>query len=121
MVDISLFDELSKVNGYMGAVLSDFTGEILVSDASKVKSLDETSMRFNEDFRNIHEMTDKLGLGHTRTMEIDAENATIVMVCSGVDARVHLHAFVIMTKDGSVGLAKMALRNLVNKAATELS
>jgi len=121
MVDISLFEELSKVNGYMGAVLSDFTGEILVSDASKVKSLDETSMRFNEDFRSIHEMTNKLGLGHTKTMEVNADNATIVMICGGADARVHLHAFVIMTKDGSVGLAKMALKNLVDKATAELS
>ena len=121
MVDISLFDELSKVNGYMGAVLSDFTGEILVSDASKVKSLDETSMRFNEDFRSIHEITDKLGLGHTKNMQIDADNAIIVMVCSGVDSRVHLHAFVIMTRDGSVALAKMALKNLVEKAAAELA
>jgi predicted regulator of Ras-like GTPase activity (Roadblock/LC7/MglB family) len=78
-------------------------------------------MRFNEDFRSIHEITDKLGLGHTKNMQIDADNAIIVMVCSGVDARVHLHAFVIMTRDGSVALAKMALKNLVEKAAAELA
>lgn len=121
MVDKSLFDDLSKVNGYMGAVLSDYTGEVLVSDTGKVKKLDETSMRFNEDFRNIHDVTDTLGLGHTRTMDIKADNANIVMACSGADSRVHLHAFVIMEKDGSIALAKMALERLLGKAIEELA
>ncbi|MEA1954829.1 MAG: hypothetical protein U9O24_10610 [Campylobacterota bacterium] len=121
MVDKSLFDDLSKVNGYMGAVLSDYTGEVLVSDTGKVKKLDETSMRFNEDFRNIHDVTDTLGLGHTRSMDIKADNANVVMACSGADSRVHLHAFVIMEKDGSIALAKMALERLLGKAIEELA
>ncbi len=121
MLDKSVFDDLTKVNGYMGAVLSDYTGEVLVSDTTKVKKLDETSMRFNEDFRNVHEITDKLGLGHSRSMDIKAENATIIMVCSGTDARVHLHAFAILSKDGSIALAKMALESLIEKATKELS
>ena len=121
MLDKSIFDELSKTNGYMGAVLSDFTGEVLVSDTTKVKKLDETSMRFNEDFRNIHEVTDKLGLGHAQSMDIKADNANIIMVCSGTDTRIHLHAFAILSKDGSIALAKMALETLIGKAAKELS
>ena len=121
MVDKSLFNDISKVNGYMGAVLSDFTGEVLVSDTNKVSKLDETSMRFNEDFRNIHDVTETLGLGHTRSMDIKADNANIVMACSGANSRVHLHAFVIMEKDGSIALAKMALESLLEKAMAELA
>ena len=120
MLDKSIFDDLSKVNGYMGAVLSDHTGEVLVSDTNKVKKLDETSMKFNEDFRNIHDITDILGLGHSQTMDVKADNATIIMVCSGTDARVHLHAFAILSKDGSIPLAKVALKTVVEKAAAEL-
>ena len=121
MVDKSLFNDLSRVNGYMGAVLSDYTGEVLVSDSGKVSKVDETSMRFNEDFRNIHDVTATLGLGHTRSMDIKADNANIVMACSGADSRVHLHAFVIMEKDGSIALAKMALEGLLEKAIIELA
>jgi len=120
MLDKTIFDDLSKVNGYMGGVLSDYTGEVLVSDTSKVKKLDETSMRFNEDFRSVHEVTDLLGLGHSHSMDIKADNATIIMVCSGSDARVHLHAFAILSKDGSIPLAKVVLNTVVQKATAEL-
>ncbi len=120
MIDKSIFDEISKVSGYMGAVLSDYTGEVLVSDTDKVKKLDETSMRFNEDFRNIHDVTENLGLGHTVSMDIKADNANIVMACSGTESRVHLHAFVIMAPDGSIALAKMALSTLLENATGEL-
>lgn len=121
MIDNSIFDKLSTVNGYMGAVLSDYTGEVLVSDTQKVKKLDETSMRFNENFRSIHEVTDGLGLGHTRTLDIAAEHAVVIMACSGVDSRVHLHAFAILSRDASVALAKMALKGVIDKAVQELS
>jgi len=121
MIDQSLFGELSKVDGYMGAILSDYTGEVLVSDSGKVKKgLDETSMRFNENFRDIHDITEALSLGSTQSMDIVAEHATIVMVCSGKDARVHIHAFVIMEPGGSIGLAKIALKALLAKAAADL-
>jgi len=121
MLDKSIFEKLSSVNGYMGAVLSDYTGEVLVSDTQKVKKLDETSMRFNENFRSIHEVTNGLGLGNTRTLDIAAEHASVIMACSGVESRVHLHAFAILSKDASVALAKMALKDLLDKATKELS
>lgn len=120
MIDKNMFSELSKVNGYMGAVLSNYTGEVLVSDTTKVKKLDETSMRINEDFRNLHEVAEALGLGHMQSMDIKADNAVVIMACSGVESRVHIHAFVIMGKDGSVALAKIALDSLVEKAVKEL-
>jgi hypothetical protein len=77
-------------------------------------------MRFNEDFRNLHEVTEKLGLGHMHNLNLQADNATIIMACSGTEGRVHLHAFVILAKDGSVGLAKMALDTIIETAVSEL-
>ncbi len=120
MVDITIFEDLSKVSGYMGAVLSDYTGEVLVSDTAKIKKLDETSMHFNETFRTIHDLTDNLGLGHAHSMNVEAENALVIMTCSGVESRNHLHAFVIMSKNGSHALAKMALGTMLDKAIVEL-
>jgi len=121
MIDKEIFDDLSKVNGYMGAVLSDYTGEVLVSDTSKVKKLDETSMRFNEIFRSIHEVTNTLGLGNTKTLDIEAMNAKVIMACSGAESRIHLHAFAILSKDSSVALAKIGLSSIIDKAVKELS
>ena len=120
-MDISIFNKLQQINGYLGAVLSTHTGEVLVSDTSKVKKLDETSMRFNEDFRNIHDVTETLGLGHTKSMDIQSESATIIMACGGQESRVHIHAFIIMSKDGSLGLARIALNSVLEKAMKELT
>lgn len=121
MIEKSIFDEIKKVNGYLGAVLSDYTGDVLISDTDNIKKLDETSMRFNEDFRNLHDVTSKLSLGILNDMQLSMEKANIVMTCSGADQRVHLHAFVILEKGASTSLAKMALTDVVNNAAASLA
>jgi len=120
MIDNTIFDELSSLNGYMGAVLSDYTGEVLVSDTNNITKLDETSMRFNEDFRNLHDVTRKLGLGHTKNLNLQAGNANIVMTCGGSNHRNHLHAFVILDEHGSAPLAKIALESVLEKAIASL-
>jgi len=121
MIDNTIFEDLSKVDGYLGAVVSDFTGEVLISDNRKVKNLDRTSMSFNEIFRNIHDLTKNMELGHAKVLQIESERASIVMLCNGVDGRVHLHAFAIVAKGGAIALAKLALKNILNKTVKELS
>ncbi len=117
MVGKEIFSDLSKVTGYMGAVLSDYTGEILIEDKGQIsKGLNELSMQFNESFRDIHTVTDKANIGSTKMMEVSADDATIIMTCSGTHERLHLHAFVILDKGASTGLAKMALQTMVNEA-----
>jgi hypothetical protein len=49
------------------------------------------------------------------------EKATVLMICSGEDARMHLHAFAIFKKDGSIALAKMQLKKILDKAVETLS
>ncbi len=117
MVDKTIFSDLSKVTGYMGAVLSDYTGEILVEDAGQIsKGLNELSMQFNESFRDIHDVTEKANIGATRVMEVSADEATIIMACSGMHERMHLHAFVILSKGASTGLAKITLQAMIENA-----
>ncbi len=120
MLDKSAFDELSKVTGYLGAVISDYTGDILVSDTEKLKKLNETSIYFNESFRTFHDVTAKLGLGHTHVMDVEADKADILMMCSGADNRVHLHAFVILEKGSSLALAKIELQKILEDAVKDL-
>ncbi len=122
MLNKEIFSDLSKVTGYMGAVLSDYTGEILVEDQGQIsKGLQELSMQFNESFRDIHDVAVKANIGSTHAMEVTADNATIIMACSGTEERIHLHAFVVLAKGASTGLAKMTLQSMIKEAAKSLS
>jgi len=121
MLDSTVFADLSKISGYLGAVLSDYTGEVLVSDIAKLKKLNETSVYFNESFRTLHDVSNKLGLGAAHVMSVEADRAEILMMCSGAENRVHLHAFVIMEKDSSLALAKIELKNILEKAVEKLA
>lgn len=121
-MDESIFDELTGINGYLGAAISNFTGELLVSHVVKVGgNLEEASLTFNESFRGLHAVANKLNLGNAIAMEAEMEKATVLMICSGEDARMHLHAFAIFKKDGSIALAKMQLKKILDKAVETLS
>ncbi len=121
MLDKTIFSDLSKITGYMGAILSDYTGEILVEDQGQIsKGLQELSMQFNESFRDIHNVTEKANIGSANTMEVAADNATIIMACNGANEKMHLHAFVILDKGASTGLAKMTLQAMIKDASESL-
>ncbi len=121
-MDDSILEGLKDINGYLGAAISNYTGEILVADAHKVAgSLEEASLTFNESFRSLHAVSKKLNLGDTHTMEVEMDKAVVLMICSGEDTRLHLHAFAIFKKDGSVALAKLELKKIIEKALETLA
>jgi len=122
MINESIFDDIKQINGYMGVGISQYTGELLLFDKSDSNiNLEETSVIFNDVFRDTHALSTKLSLGHTQIMEISTEKSKILMACSGEDSSVHLHLFAIFKKDGNVALAKMILPKVMNKAVSELS
>ncbi len=121
-MDETILDDLRGITGYLGAAISNYTGELLITDTAKVGgSLEEASLTFNDAFRNLHTIGKKLNLGAAHAVEVELEKATVVMLCSGEDSRVHLHAFAIFKKDGSVALAKMELRKILEKAVDSLA
>ena len=121
-MDESILEPLKDINGYLGSAISNYTGEILISDAHKVAgSLEEASLTFNETFRSLQAVSQKLNLGNTNVMEVEMDKAVVIMVSDGEDTRLHLHAFAIFKKDGSVALAKMELKKIVEKAIKALS
>jgi len=122
MINESIFDDIKQINGYLGVGISQYTGELLLFDKSDSDiNLEETSVIFNDVFRDTHALSTKLSLGHTQIMEISTEKSKILMACSGEDSSVHLHLFAIFKKDGNVALAKMILPKVMNKAVSELS
>ncbi len=121
-MDESILEDLRGITGYLGAAISNYTGELLVTDTAKVGgSLEEASLTFNDAFRNLHTLGKKLNLGSSDAVEVELDKATVIMLCSGEDSRVHLHAFAIFKKDGSVALAKMELKKILEKAVKQLS
>ena len=115
-------DSLKQVNGYKGAAISDYTGEVLISDVAQLEGdLEITSATFNDIFRSAHKASKELGLGVTQTMQIMTEDGIVIMSCSGEESRVHIHVFVILDKDGNQALAKMALKKLVPEIVEELA
>ena len=122
MINESIFDDIKQINGYMGVGLSQYTGELLLFNKSDSNiNIEETSIIFNDVFRDTHALSKKLSLGHTEIMEISTEKSKILMACSGENTPVHLHLFAIFKEDGNVALAKMILPKIMNKAVSELS
>jgi len=122
MINESIFDDIKQINGYLGVGLSQYTGELLLFNKSDSNiNIEETSIIFNDVFRDTHALSKKLSLGHTKIMEISTEKSKILMACSGENTPVHLHLFAIFKEDGNVALAKMILPKIMNKAVSELS
>ncbi len=122
MINESIFEDIKQINGYLGIGISQYTGELLLSDKLDNKiNLEETAVIFNDVFRSSHTLSRKLSLGKTTVMEITTEKAKILMACSGEDESVHLHVFAIFKQDGNVALAKMVLPKILKKSVAELS
>jgi len=117
IMDENIMEGLRSVKGYLGGAVSNYTGECLICDTQELSGdLRETSLAFNDLFRNSHKISKNLKLGATRIMEIHTEEGKIIMGCSGEDARAHLHIFAIFAIDGNTALGKIALIETLSKA-----
>lgn len=115
-------EQLKKINGYQGAAVADYTGEVLVSDAAGMTGdLGMTTATLNDIFRSAHSATKGLSLGMTHTMQIQAENAMVLMQCSGESERMHVHLFCVFAKDGNQALAKMTMNKILPEIVSELA
>ena len=122
MIDESILEDIMKIKGYRAAAISTNAGELIISDTQKLKTdLSEVSATFNDIFVDAHGVSKQMGLGAAQLMEIHTEGAVALMLCSGEDARVHLHMFAIFTLDGNITLAKMAVKKILPKAVELLS
>ena len=122
MITEAIFEDIKQINGYLGVGISQYTGELLLSDKHNSEiNLEETAVIFNDLFRNSHTLSQKLSLGKTKIMEITTEKAKILMACSGEDSSLHLHVFAIFQHEGNVALAKMVLPKILKESVAELS
>lgn len=118
----TLLDEIKGINGYLGAAIMDFTGEVLAShSASTVIDLQVAGATFNDIFRAAHAAASKVGFKAASDLVIQTPEGVIVMMCTGIEQKSHLHLITILTKDGNQALAKMAMRKIGPKAMESLA
>ncbi len=118
----TLLSDLKSIKGYKAAAIMNFTGEILTSDsASGDIDLEVVGASFNDIFRSAHEAAGKVGFSAANEMVILTPNGIIIMLCTGVNADIHLHLVTVMSRDGNQALAKMTMEKLGPAAMAELA
>src|SRR5512146_1267604 len=118
----TLLDEIKGVNGYMASAIMDFTGEMLASHSSSASvDLQVAGATFNDIFRGAHAAAGKVGFKAATDLVINTPEGTIVMMCTGVEKKAHLHLITILGKDGNQALAKVQMHKIAPKAMEQLA
>ena len=118
----TILDDIKTIGGYKAAAILDSTGEVLISDASNLKGdLNMAVAVFNDVFNTGHKTVTKLSLGDVNNMQFMTSDGIILMECSGVDERIHIHMFVILGSDGNHALARMQMARIIPKVIQELT
>lgn len=113
---------LKEVKGFKAAGIMNFTGEMLATESSDPNvDLDLVGATFNDIFRSAHEASKKIGLDACKETIINTPKGTVVMRCSGVDAKSHFHLIGVMASDGNQALMKMQIDKIVPAIMEELT
>lgn len=117
----NMFTGLRCIKGYKNAALMNFSGEILISDATEADSeLENIGPVFNDLLRSVEEAADKVGLNACLELVLRTAGGVVVMCCSGAASPVHFHLIALLDKDGNQALTKMQLAKLVPVIMKEL-
>ncbi|MGX9726123.1 MAG: response regulator [Candidatus Electronema sp. VV] len=117
----NMFISLRCIKGYKNAALMNFSGEILIADATETDSeLENIGPVFNDLLRSAEEAADKVGLESCLELVLRTRGGVVVMCCSGADSPVHFHLIALLDKDGNQALTKMQLAKLVPMFMKEL-
>lgn len=118
----ALLDEIKGVNGYVASAIMDFTGEMLATNSSSsTVDLQVAGATFNDIFRAAHAAAGKVGFKSASDLVVQTPEGVIIMMCTGVEQKAHLHLITILAKDGNQALAKMAMHKIAPKAIEQLA
>ncbi|MBI5074581.1 MAG: response regulator [Nitrospirae bacterium] len=113
---------LKEVKGFKAAGIMNYTGEMLATESTDTNvDLDLVGATFNDIFRSAHEASKKIGLDACKETIISTPKGTVVMRCSGVDAKSHFHLIGVMAADGNQALMKMQIEKMVPAIMEELA
>ena len=109
----SHFGELKSIKGYLASGVMQYTGELLASDSASTSiDLGLVGATFNDIFRSAHEVCEKIGLESAHEMILNTPKGVIVMFCTGVNSKAHLHLITVLAADGNQALAKMQMEKI---------
>ncbi len=111
----TVLQQLKEIKGYKASGIMHFTGEMLASDSVDPHiNLAMVGATFNDIFRSAHEASKKIGLDACRETTIVTPKGIVVMACSGVDSKAHVHFIGILAADGNHSLMKMQISKLID-------
>lgn len=117
----SLISEMKGIKGFVATGIMQYTGELLVGESANGSvDLGLVGATFNDIFRSAHEVCQKIGLEATKEMVLYTPKGIVVMLCTGVKEKVHVHFITILTNDGNQALAKMMMEKLAPAVMKEL-
>ncbi len=112
---------LKEVKGFKAAGVMNFTGEMMAAESEDPNiNLSLVGATFNDIFRSAHEASKKIGLDACKETVISTPKGIVVMRCSGVDSKSHIHIIGIMASDGNQALMKMQMEKMVAPMMEEL-
>jgi hypothetical protein len=120
------FDEkmkrLTKVNGYLGAAILNYTGETLyIENEHTGTDIAYAATIFNDTFRTISETALDIGFAEASSVETKTQDGHVMLVKSAGEHHgnefAKIDIFCILRDDGNIALAKM----IIDKTAKEIS
>jgi len=119
-------EKLSKVHGYLGSAVLNYTGETLyIENDNTGTDIGFSAAIFNDSFRMISESSLDVGFSEASAIEAKTQDGHVFLMKSagehGKDEYSKINIFCIFRDDGNIALAKMIIDKSSKKMAEELS
>jgi len=127
MIDFDMqMKKLSKVNGYLGSAVLNYSGETLYIDEENTGTdIGYASAIFNDSFRQINEASLDVGFSDVTSFETKTEDGHVFLMKSAgsysEDTYSKIDIFCILRDDGNIALAKMILDKSAKNISAELA
>ncbi len=127
MIDFDMhMKKLSKVNGYLGSAVLNYSGETLYIDEENTGTdIGYASAIFNDSFRQINEASLDVGFSDITSLETKTEDGHVFLMKSAgshsEDNYSKIDIFCILRDDGNIALAKMILDKSSKNISAELA
>jgi predicted regulator of Ras-like GTPase activity (Roadblock/LC7/MglB family) len=110
----SYVEVLQNINGYRAFAVMNFTGEILEND-SKDPNIDLNYLcaMFNDIFLSAHKVCEKTGFDESLETTIVTPKGIVLMRCSGIQSKTHIHVIAILEPNGNHALMKMEMERMM--------
>ncbi len=127
MSAVELLKELAAVDGFAGAGVFTPTGETLAIYTPGTGFTKEIGILANNVLMNAQKACLEMGAGRGQQVHVEGEKAHVLARClnEGTDplksqpGKAHVHMVVALTSDGSIGLAKMRINQVIEKIADD--